>query len=222
MKGPTEKSIQTRKKIYESAIKLFQKKGFEETTLRTIAMETKVSLGLTYYHFKSKEEIVMEFYKNTLADSEIECEEFFKIEKRILPRMQFVLKQKLEQFHPYKNFLHILAKSAGDPNHPLSPFSFQTKEIRESAIQIIAKAINHSDEKIPEDIEKVLPEILWFYQMGIVYFWLSDNSNEKVNSFNLIDSSLEIVFQMLKISKLPFMKPIRKKILELHSFIANQ
>ncbi|MDX1960021.1 MAG: TetR/AcrR family transcriptional regulator [Leptospiraceae bacterium] len=222
MKQRSNKSIQTRSRIYESAIALFQSKGFNESTMREIAKEAKISLGLTYYHFKSKEEIVLEFYKNTQTESLMQCKEYFAKEKSLKPRLQFLLEQKLNQFEPYANFLHILASSAGDPSNPLSPFSEETKEIRESAIQIFSLAIEDIGEKIPDDLKTSLPEILWFYQMGIIYYWLTDRSEKKSKSYKLVDASLELLMQLLRISKLPFMKGVRKKIIDIYNSITQK
>jgi AcrR family transcriptional regulator len=219
MKGNTEKSKQTRATIYESAIALFQKNGFEKTTMRMIAKETGVSLGLAYYHFRSKEEIVMDFYKHTHDQAENDCLAFFEKEKDLRERLHFVLKYKLEQFGPYSNFLYVLGKTAGDPNHTLSPFSKETTEIRDKAIKIISKALEDSNERIPEDLLDSLPGILWFYQMGLIYYWLADKSESKVNTFHLIELSLNLIIRLLKLSKLPFMKSVRKKVIDIYSFI---
>ena len=52
------KGEQTRAKILESALALFMERGYEETTMRAVAEEAKVSLGNAYYYFESKEELV--------------------------------------------------------------------------------------------------------------------------------------------------------------------
>ena len=52
------KSAATRRHIYETALRLFQKNGFEETTMRQVAKEAGVALGGAYYYFASKDEEV--------------------------------------------------------------------------------------------------------------------------------------------------------------------
>ena len=44
--------------ISEAAIKMFARKGYHGTRIADIAREAKVSYGLVYHYFKSKEEIV--------------------------------------------------------------------------------------------------------------------------------------------------------------------
>lgn len=55
-------AIQSRDKIFASAVGLFQRKGFDNVTIEEICAEAGVSKGLFYNYFSSKEEIfVAEF-----------------------------------------------------------------------------------------------------------------------------------------------------------------
>ncbi len=51
----TDKSEQTRALILETAMRLFQERGYEKTTMRAIAAEAGVSVGNAYYYFSAKE-----------------------------------------------------------------------------------------------------------------------------------------------------------------------
>ena len=61
----TPKASATQERIYQTALKLFCKKGFEQSSMREISKQANVALGATYYYFKSKDAIVMEFYAQT-------------------------------------------------------------------------------------------------------------------------------------------------------------
>lgn len=62
--------IQTRKKIYETAIELFVEKSFEEVKITDIVEKAGVSVGSFYYHFPSKDDIIDEGYRD--FDNELE------------------------------------------------------------------------------------------------------------------------------------------------------
>lgn len=47
----------TKRAIFESAIKVFSRCGYNGATMDAIAMDAGVAKGTLYYHFKSKEEI---------------------------------------------------------------------------------------------------------------------------------------------------------------------
>lgn len=49
-------------KVIEVATILFAKNGFENTSMANICSEAKVSKGLVYHHFKSKESILIEIF----------------------------------------------------------------------------------------------------------------------------------------------------------------
>lgn len=58
-----KKAQQTKKKILETALKLFEEKGFQEVTVDEIIAEANSSKGAFYTHFKSKHDIFLEKFK---------------------------------------------------------------------------------------------------------------------------------------------------------------
>lgn len=53
-----EKSLITKTKILDVAIKLFTEKGYNETTMQDILSQSGLSKGAVYHHFRSKNEIL--------------------------------------------------------------------------------------------------------------------------------------------------------------------
>ena len=202
----TEKSKKTKELIYSTAISLFQKESYEKATMRLIASKADIALGATYYHFKTKEDIVLYFYTISQDDAKLQSLEFSRTTEDFKLRLRNIIVYKIDYFSKYRNFVSVLAKNAGDPNHPLSPFSKETKEIREEAIQIIRDALETSNLNLKEEVSFHLPELLWLYQMGIIYYWISDTSKAYKNTNILIEESLDLVFKLIKLSKLPFFK----------------
>ena len=47
----------TKRKIFETSMKLFAEKGYEATSIEEITATVGVAKGTLYYHFSSKEEI---------------------------------------------------------------------------------------------------------------------------------------------------------------------
>ena len=50
---------QTKKKIIDTALALFEQKGFNDTTIQDIIDKMQMSKGAIYYHFKSKDDIIL-------------------------------------------------------------------------------------------------------------------------------------------------------------------
>jgi len=57
------KALDTKEKIYNSAMIKFTEKGLERTTIHEICKDAEVSIGSFYYHFNSKEDIIYEIFK---------------------------------------------------------------------------------------------------------------------------------------------------------------
>jgi AcrR family transcriptional regulator len=55
-----EKGLQTRRRIYETAIELFSRKGYENVTVEDICRKVGVTKGAFYNHFRSKDQIILE------------------------------------------------------------------------------------------------------------------------------------------------------------------
>ena len=47
----------TKRKIFETSMKLFARKGYDATSIEEITSIVGVAKGTLYYHFSSKEEI---------------------------------------------------------------------------------------------------------------------------------------------------------------------
>jgi AcrR family transcriptional regulator len=55
-----EKGMQTRQAIFDTAIALFAKKGYDKVTIDDICEKVGVTKGAFYNHFKSKDQIILE------------------------------------------------------------------------------------------------------------------------------------------------------------------
>jgi AcrR family transcriptional regulator len=54
------KAIETRKKLFYCAVRLFHSHGYHNVTIDDIAREANTSKGAFYFHFKSKESVIIE------------------------------------------------------------------------------------------------------------------------------------------------------------------
>jgi AcrR family transcriptional regulator len=55
-------------KIIETSLELFARFGYEKTSIRMIAEEAGISLGLLYNYFKSKEELLQSIFEQGMMD----------------------------------------------------------------------------------------------------------------------------------------------------------
>lgn len=58
-----QQAMNTRKKIYDICIDMMLEKGYDKINFTDICNTAGISVGCFYHHFKSKEEIIIEAYK---------------------------------------------------------------------------------------------------------------------------------------------------------------
>jgi len=211
----TQRAEDTRRKIYEAAMELFREKGFDETTMRDIAAKAGVALGGAYYYFSSKDAIVLEFYREMQEASSEPIIAALAGHKKLKDRIRRVLDKRLELLAPNRKFCSALFRHAPDSADPLSPFSEETRPIRDAAIEHMRIAMDGGDTKVPTDLRPRLPYLLWLYQMALIMYWLYDRSPNQERTQRLTEKSLGLLVNLLRLSSLPLMKPVRKVVLEL-------
>jgi hypothetical protein len=106
-------------------------------------------------------------------------------------------------------------RNGADPKHPLSPFSSETKEIRDIDIAWFARILVDCGTRIPRDLERHLPGVLWLFQMGVIFFWVIDDSRNQTRTARLLETAAKSVAALIKLSALPLMRPVRKTALDL-------
>ena len=211
----------TRNLILDTALKLFLKRGFEQTTMRAIAEEAGLSLGASYYHFRSKEDLVMAFYGRIASDARHRNDKLMGKSRDFKKRFTAVLEYKHTQLSPYRCLVSVLARQAGQLNHPLSPFSRDTRHLRNDAIGLIEDAVEGSTLKVSKLLRPHVAKMLWLYQMGIILFWANDTSRNQTKTKELISLSLNLIVRLLQFSSLPFMKPVNSSAVKIMRLIES-
>jgi AcrR family transcriptional regulator len=203
------KSEETRARILEAALGIFRERGFERATMREIASEAKVAVGAAYYYFDSKDAIVMAFYERAQQEMRPALEQLLDESRSLETRLKGIISYKLTYFLPNRKLLGALTAHT-DPTHPLSPFSEETRLIREQDIAHFTRAVVDSSVKLPANIQPYLPRLLWLYQMGIILFWVYDHSPRQKRTEVLFDKTSKMILLGLKIAGLPILRPLHR------------
>jgi len=210
----------TREKILEAALELFRERGFAQATMREIATRAGVASGLAYYYFGSKDAIVLAFYQQAKDDLATALDAAQK-DRRLAPRLQALIEAKFRYFSPNRGFLGALMSHAADPASPLSPFGEPSRDTREFDLAHFERALTETRTSVPADLKPHIAKILWFYQMGLLLFWIYDRSPQQRRSRALLDASLTIVVLLIKLSNLPLMRPARRSVLNIIAILES-
>ncbi len=211
----TQKGDQTKALILETALEIFQERGYEQTTMRAIAEKANVSLGNAYYYFRSKEHLIQAFYHRTHELHLAESIPALEKEKTLKGRLLAVMRLKIDTLKPYHEFAGVLFKTAAHPQSPLNPFSDESDPTRKASIQLFEQVVDGSSARIPKDLRVELPYLLWVYHMGIVLFWIHDPSPKHRRTYRLVDHTVDLLDKLISLASNPFMRPLRKQALRL-------
>jgi AcrR family transcriptional regulator len=211
----TPKAEETGLRILDAALALFRQEGFERATMRDIAEKAGVATGAAYYYYPSKEAIVMDFYQRSCAEMQPKIEAALEDARGLATRLRELIRVKLVHFEPNRGVLRALLRNGADPRHPLSPFSTQTKEIRDIDIAWFRRILVDCGVRIPRDLEPQLPGALWFFQMGVIFFWVIDESPHQARTERLLELASKNVAALIRLSAMPLMRPLRKTALQL-------
>lgn len=210
---PTEKSDATRDHLLDVAIGLFRQEGLEGTTMRHIAREAEVAVGLAYYYFPAKEAVVLAYYDRVQREHRLLAERLLPDAPSLQARLAFLLHTKIDILAGDRKLLGGLFRYTGDPTHPLSFLGPATAPLRAECAALFAEAI--APERLPDDLKEVLPTALWALHMGVLLFFLYDSSPELKRTRALIDGSVALVIRFLALAKSPLLRPVRRSVVEL-------
>src|SRR5213080_1305247 len=207
----------TRELILQTALRLFRGCGFEITTMRDIARAAEVATGAAYYYFPSKEAIVFAYYDQVQRAHAEKVREEWKGKSALRERLGVVFHSKLEILKDDRCFLGALFRYSGDPEHPLSVFGKGTQMQRAHSMAIFREAIAGTG--ISEEMQGLLPAALWLVHLGMILFFIYDETKGQQRTHKLIDGVLDLLTQAIELTNSafirPFVQPFQTKMLEI-------
>jgi AcrR family transcriptional regulator len=216
--GTPTKSEQTRALILETAMRLFQERGYDKTTMRAIAKEAGVSVGNAYYYFAGKEHLIQGFYDRIAAEHRLAVREVLERETGLEARLAGVLEAWLDIATPYHEFAVQFFKNAADPDSPLSPFSPESEHARQEAIAVHKEVLAGAKTKVSADLRDVLPELMWLSQMGLVLYWIFDRTEGRERSYRLAERGARLTARGVALARFRVLRPL---VLEVHELFTD-
>jgi AcrR family transcriptional regulator len=208
------KSPETRARILSKAIGLFREKGFDATTMRDVADAAGMAIGAAYYYFPSKEAIVQAYYDEVQALHARRVGAMLEERKLDLEaRLRIAFHAKFDVLAHDRKLLGALFRYSAEPESPLSVFGPGSGPIRQASMDVFAQAIG--DEKLPNDIRELLPAALWAVHMGILLYFIYDQSADQARTRKLIDGVTRLIVRILGVAKMAIMKPLRGSLISL-------
>jgi AcrR family transcriptional regulator len=210
----SSKAQLTRSHILSTALRVFRERGLEATTMRELAAAAGASLGSAYYYFPSKEAIIQAYYDDVQAEHARRVTAALAERHLDLKgRLRSAFHTKLDILEGDRKLLSALFRYTGEPQHPLSALGDGTRKNRQQSMSVFLAALG--EERFPDDIRTVLPSALWALHMGIILYFIYDQSPKQERTRRLVDGVLTLVVRSLALASLPLLKPVRGSILAL-------
>lgn len=185
----------TKRKIFETSMKLFAEKGYDATSIEEITAVVGVAKGTLYYHFSSKEEIFnflvdegMKLLINSIEIKTSKCE-------TTLDKLKAVSLIQLKTIYKYENILTIvLSQALGNEKRNV----FCKDKVTEY-IDVVKKIIEDGINK--KDIKECNSELLASEIFSLTYATLIYRRKlnlEAISIQNIYQEYEKIIFDRLR------------------------
>lgn len=206
----TDKSEQTRALILETAMRLFQERGYDKTTMRAIATEAGVSVGNAYYYFASKEYLIQGFYDRMTYEHAVDARARMAGKRDFAERLEIALTSWVDCAAPYHEFASQFFRTAADPDSPLSPFSNESHPARATAVQLFHEVLSGSElaPKLDAELVELLPDLLWLHLMVVVLYWVFDRTEDTERTRAFVERCTPLVAKVVNLSRYRIFRPL--------------
>lgn len=168
------RTTESKQRILQTAINLIKEKGYDSVTLKDICTAANISKNTFYYYFKSKEDLLLQFYRTpidtiisnltSILMEENNIEQFWKL---IEPMLDFIVDSGTEIT---KHMLYALT------NQHIEAFSISgfRHDRTEIGVKIIERAQSSGEIRNSSD-PSLLFNVLQGQTLGIILAWCTRN-----------------------------------------------
>ncbi len=171
--GQSPQGAAARDRLYETAIRMISERGYEATTLRDIARDAHVSVGLLYRYFPSKQAVIVALYEELSRDFSRQASAMKP--GRWRDRFLFALQTSLRVLQPQRTTLRALIPVLiGDPNDGV--FAEGTAFSRLRVQQVFENAVAGAADAPKPPIAAALGRLLYLVHLAVLLWWLLDKT----------------------------------------------
>jgi len=198
----TPKAERTRQLILTTALASFAQRGYEATTMREVAAEAGVSLGLAYRYFQSKEALVLALYQQMAAETDAAIAQLPA--GSIAERFVQTMIARLEQAAPYRDTFGALFGAIMTPNSGVELFGKETGVVRKQTEAAFVSLVEMAkDAPNPTHVQDV-GKLLYGMHFAVILFWLRDQTEGQRATFALLNFIRDLLAWLLRGLALPF------------------
>jgi AcrR family transcriptional regulator len=181
--GESAQGAAARHRLYETAIRMIGERGYEATTLREIAREAHVSVGLLYRYFPSKRAVIIALYEELSAD--------YARQALVMPRGKwrdrfiFALQASLDVLEPHRVALRgLIPVLVGDPEEGVFAQGAAFSRLRVQ--RVFEEAVVGSTDAPARQLAEAVGRLLYLVHLAVLLWWLLDKSSKQRTTTALV------------------------------------
>jgi AcrR family transcriptional regulator len=211
--GQSAQGVAARDRLYETAIRMIRERGYEATTLREIAREAGVSVGLLYRYFPGKQAVLIALYDELSQDFARQTANMRH--GRWRDRFLFALRASVRVLQPHRTTLRALIPIlVGDPDDGV--FAASTVFSRVRVQQVFEDAITRSADAPRPPLAEALGRLLYLVHLAVLLWWLLDKTPRQ----RATQALLGLTEQVLPSAALALrLAPVQRFVLEMDELI---
>jgi AcrR family transcriptional regulator len=192
---------------------MISERGYEATTLREIAKEAGVSVGLLYRYFPSKQAVIIALYDE--LSQEFARQMAGMHHGRWRDRFLFALETSLRVLQPHRITLRALIPIlVGDPDDGV--FAVSTAFSRLRVQQVFEDAVARSVDAPKPPLAAALGRLLYLVHLAVLLWWLLDKTPKQRATQALVGLTKQLLPSAALTLRLP---PIRLFVIEMDQLI---
>ncbi|MEO5976462.1 MAG: TetR family transcriptional regulator [Chryseolinea sp.] len=118
----------TSERILSAAQKLFEEKGFDQTSVRDIATSANVNVALINYHFQSKENLLFTVLTNSMDTTRMKLSDINKLEESSDEKLKRVVALYVSKIFDNRHYYHFVQRELANSGR---------QEFRDALIKVI-------------------------------------------------------------------------------------
>lgn len=193
MRVTAQTKTATRKRILQTARRLFADNGYDATTTRDIAHAAQIASGTLFNYFPTKEAIVASLANDAIADALNEADRSEHQADTLEEALFALIAAGLRKLKPLRKHLPSLLETSLSPlaaTPEQDATAFRVRQIE----AVAAIAAKHGFGQLPP----TALQLYWTLYTGALAFWASDTSAKQEETLALIDDSLNMFVGWLR------------------------
>jgi AcrR family transcriptional regulator len=199
MKISAQQKVETRQAILDATVELIIEKGMRGTSMRAVARQAGVGDATVYNYFPTKEAIFYAYYEGRFAQAASNLQQLEGLADYTLQeRLQALFEELLTVFLPDREFLQATFRPVF---FAMPPNCRELRPIQEHFFASVSAAFAAAKDRGEcEDMlfEAIIIRFFWDYFIGIVFYWLKDESEQFTATSVLIDKTMDLGCTLLR------------------------